>query len=156
MYKLDNGGPAKLLLQQMKNTTSRAGLDPLLNSQPVDLLDSVRANGTSGPDVEAPVLRYHAASQTYFLLYSANFWVTPKYDVEYATSKELRGKYVRAEKPLLRTGDFPELDGPGGASFSEDMTRIVFHNRAKGPIRGGEIRNLWVGYPKVEGGTIGF
>lgn len=46
--------------------------------------------------------------------------------MKYAYSNSLEGPYERASRPLLKTGDF-DLMSPGGATFSEDGTKMVFH-----------------------------
>lgn len=80
-----------------------------------------------GPLVEAPnVIRLDDG--TYVLFFSSFCFDSEKYNVNYATSSELTGPYVRAEKPLLETGDFG-LEGPGGATSTDDGGYLVFHGR---------------------------
>lgn len=85
-----------------------------------------------GNNMEAPYL--FKRGDVYFLAYSTHFTGDGTYDVQYATSKHVKGPYTRVKEPLLKTGtEFGcKLVGPGGASFqrfgvSKPYTRITFH-----------------------------
>ncbi|KIV90805.1 hypothetical protein PV10_05414 [Exophiala mesophila] len=81
-----------------------------------------------GPLIEAPVLAVSIQDKqrVYFLLYSANCFTTPLYNVAYATATDIRGPYVKMGRPMLVTGD-AGLIGPGGLDLLADSHMIVFH-----------------------------
>ncbi|KLJ09381.1 hypothetical protein EMPG_15198, partial [Blastomyces silverae] len=101
-----------------------------------------------GPLVEAPSL-IRSAQGVYFLFYSSHCSDSRAYDVKYATAREIRGPYVRAEQPLLKTGDFG-LVAPGGASVSTDGGKIAFHADCGGEGEGGR-RCMWVAAVEIDG-----
>ncbi|KKZ63699.1 hypothetical protein EMCG_02006 [[Emmonsia] crescens] len=49
----------------------------------------------------------------------------------YATARETAGPYMRAKKPLLKSGDFG-LGSPGGATVAKDGRKLVFHAVRRG------------------------
>ncbi|EYE98363.1 glycoside hydrolase family 43 protein [Aspergillus ruber CBS 135680] len=132
VYKVDgnsigNGGrcnnskpPFKsvpIMLQELeKNGTTPIG-------DPVQIFE--HDDDEDGELVESPNL-IRTAKGIYYLFYSSHCFISPEYDVKYATSPFLRGPYTRAKREFLRTGDF-DLDGPGGATVSQDGTKMVFH-----------------------------
>lgn len=97
---------------------------------PTQILDR---DDLDGPLVEAPVLAVSIRPnhRVYFLLYSANCFTTPLYNVAYATATDIRGPYVKAGRPLLVTGD-AGLVAPGGMDLLADSHMIVFHGHLPG------------------------
>ncbi|KAJ9664314.1 hypothetical protein H2198_000243 [Neophaeococcomyces mojaviensis] len=81
-----------------------------LIGKPTKLLDR---DALDGPLIEAPAM-YRSNEGIYFLFFSSNCFSTAMYDVSYATAADIRGPYVKASRPLLITGDGPDLVGPGG------------------------------------------
>lgn len=77
-----------------------------------------------GPYVEAPSLTKMADS-TYVLYYSSNCYVTPLYDVSYATSKNIRGPYKKFGG-LIQTGTYG-LTAPSGLDLAINGDHTVFH-----------------------------
>ncbi|KAI5209665.1 glycoside hydrolase family 43 protein [Aureobasidium subglaciale] len=86
---------------------------PLIVNEPAD-----------GPYVEAPALT-KMADGTYVLFYSPNCFVTPLYDVSYATSKNIRGPYKKFGG-LIKTGTHG-LRAPGGLDMAINGDHAVFH-----------------------------
>ncbi|EQL33000.1 hypothetical protein BDFG_04898 [Blastomyces dermatitidis ATCC 26199] len=125
-----------LLLQKMKADGIRA------DGEAVQILDRVAKE--DGPLVEAPSL-IRSAQGVYFLFYSSHCSDSRAYDVKYATARRITGPYVRAERPLLKTGDFG-LVAPGGASVSKDGGKIAFHADC-----GDEGRCMWVAAVEIDG-----
>ncbi|WP_430785680.1 family 43 glycosylhydrolase [Actinoplanes sp. G11-F43] len=82
-----------------------------------------------GTLVEAPTL--WKRNGVYVLFYSANFFGNGSYVSGYATAKNLRGPYRKAEAPLMTTDKFGgEVRGPGGQDVvtgPDGRDRIVFH-----------------------------
>ncbi|KAK4171573.1 family 43 putative glycoside hydrolase [Triangularia setosa] len=108
-----------------------------------------------GPLVEAPDLYWDEGTGTYVLFYSNHCWSEQGYSVNYATSKELSGKYKRSSKgSLIATGDGLGIVAPGGASAvvrvggddgENNKTSIVFHgNCAEGRCLFGVDINIGV------------
>lgn len=127
VYKVDGNSlnkhgkthPTPIMLQAMKDD----GVTP--DGDPVQLLDRSEADG---PLIEAPSLK--KSDDTYFLTFSSNMYDTTKYDVSYATASGIKGPYTKADEPLLVSGDpssVGSLAGPGGADFSANESKIVFH-----------------------------
>ncbi|KAJ5893627.1 hypothetical protein N7495_005318 [Penicillium taxi] len=130
VYKIDgnslNGDGTEhdtpIMLQKLKSD----GVTP--NGDATVILE----HGTSdGPLIEAPSLAH--ADGNYYLSFSSNMYDTTLYDISYATADVITGPYTKAQTPdgpLLVTGDpsnVGDLSGPGGADFTSDGTRIVFH-----------------------------
>ncbi|KAJ5246338.1 hypothetical protein N7468_001321 [Penicillium chermesinum] len=98
------------------------------NGDPTQILDRDDADG---PLIEAPSLVN--VDGTYYLSFSSNIYSTLKYDVSYATASAVGGPYTKVQAPdapLLVSGDpsnVGDLGGPGGADFSTDGSKIVFH-----------------------------
>ncbi|KAI9929964.1 hypothetical protein AWENTII_003584 [Aspergillus wentii] len=105
-----------IMLQELEND----GVTPV--GDPVQILD---IDESDGPLVEAPNI-IRAEQGIYYLFFSSHCFTSPGYNVKYAHSTSLKGPYKRADRPLLRTGDFG-LESPGGATVSHDGTRMVFH-----------------------------
>jgi beta-xylosidase len=78
-----------------------------------------------GPLVEAPRM-VRTSAGIYYLTVSSHCFTSLKYNVKYATATNITGPYTRASSPLLQTGDYG-LRSPGGASISQDGTKMVFH-----------------------------
>ncbi|KAI1138646.1 glycoside hydrolase family 43 protein [Hypoxylon sp. FL0543] len=91
---------------------------------PVQILD--RTDG-DGPLVEAPSV-VRTEDGMYILFFSSGCYLEPTYNVNYATSMSLQGPYQRAERPMIRTGEY-SLQAPGGATAVNvrDKVGIVFH-----------------------------
>lgn len=106
-----------IMLQELANN----GTTPI--GDPVQILENDSVE--DGELIESPNL-IRTEQGIYFLFYSSHCFASPEYDVKYATSSSLRGPYNRAKGALLRTGDFG-LNGPGGATVSQDGTKMVFH-----------------------------
>ncbi|PYH48956.1 glycoside hydrolase family 43 protein [Aspergillus saccharolyticus JOP 1030-1] len=105
-----------ILLQELEAD----GVTPVGN--PVQILQNDKSDG---PLVEAPnILR--TPQGIYYLFFSSHCFTSPKYNVKYAYATSLKGPYTRANRPLLKTGDF-DLISPGGATVSRDGTKMVFH-----------------------------
>ncbi|KAF9894548.1 hypothetical protein FE257_006433 [Aspergillus nanangensis] len=104
-----------ILLQELEED----GVTPV--GDPVEILYN---EDIDGPLVEAPNLI--RTQGLYYLFFSSHCYRSPGYDIKYAYSTELQGPYVRAARPLLKTGDFG-LRSPGGATVSQDGTKMVFH-----------------------------
>jgi beta-xylosidase len=79
---------------------------------------------TDGPYVEAPSLT-KTPDGTYVLFYSSNCFLTPLYDVSYATSKNINGPYKKFGG-LMETGTYG-LTAPGGLSIAINGDHAVFH-----------------------------
>jgi beta-xylosidase len=113
--------PTPIMLQQV----APDGFTPI--GPPTTILD--RGDG-DGPLVEAPSLM-RRTDGTYYLFYSSNCYDNTKYDVNFATAKNVRGPYTKTDRPLLITGD-NGLISPGGADVSRDGKKILFHGNANG------------------------
>lgn len=129
-YKVDgnslNGDgtlhPTPIMLQAVEDD----GVTP--TGDPIELIDRGPADG---PLIEAPSLT--KSGGTYFLSFSSNWFNTKAYDVSYATASSIKGPWTKQgapAAPLLVSGDASNvgpLAGPGGADFSGDGSKIVFH-----------------------------
>ncbi|RMZ83538.1 hypothetical protein DV738_g1085, partial [Chaetothyriales sp. CBS 135597] len=109
--------PTPIMLQEVAaDGVSKIG-------EPIQILDRSELDG---PLVEAPTL-YRSDEGIYFLFFSSNCFTTPLYDVSYATALNITGPYSRAGRPLLISGDGPNLVGPGGLDILENGKVVVFH-----------------------------
>ncbi|KAJ5527129.1 hypothetical protein N7513_011288 [Penicillium frequentans] len=124
------------------------------NGDSTQLLDRDDADG---PLIEAPSLAN--VDGTYYLSFSSNMYDTTDYDVSYATASALTGPFTKVQAPdapLLVSGDpsnVGNLAGPGGADFSADGSKIVFHAFENGQnIDNG--RAMYVADISVSGGVI--
>ncbi|TVY29053.1 putative arabinan endo-1,5-alpha-L-arabinosidase [Lachnellula hyalina] len=88
----------------------------------MDILDHIEGDG---PYIEAP--RIILVDGVYFLFFSSNCYLTPEYDVKYATASAIRGPYTRSSNQLLQTGMPFNLTAPGGAQITRDGNFMVFH-----------------------------
>jgi len=105
-----------IMLQQVSvdNGFTKIGLPtPLIVNDPAD-----------GPYVEAPSLT-KMPDGTYVLYYSSNCYVTPLYDVSYATSRNIKGPYKKFGG-LIQTGTYG-LTAPGGLDMAINGDHAVFH-----------------------------
>lgn len=123
------------------------GVSPI--GEPVTILDR---DNSDGPLVEAPSL-YRSKEGIYFLFFSSNCFTSPKYDVKYATAPNIIGPYTKASVPLLKFGDGPNLNGPGGADISTDGELLVFHANL-GPPGEPLKRAMFTARPKFSGRTV--
>ncbi|TVY45663.1 hypothetical protein LCER1_G008898 [Lachnellula cervina] len=88
----------------------------------MDILDHIEGDG---PYIEAPQIIL--VDGVYFLFFSSNCYLTPEYDIKYATASNIRGPYKRSSDKLLKTGMPFDLVAPGGAQITRDGTFMVFH-----------------------------
>jgi beta-xylosidase len=157
LYKIDgnsigNGGecrntvppivPTPIMLQQVDiDGVTKVG----------DLVTILSRDDSDGPYIEAPSL-YCSDEGVYFLFYSSNCFTSNKYDVRYATATKIEGPYTKAAEPLIKTGDRPNIHGPGGAHISSDGHILVFHaNMNPGvPLD----RRLYTAFPTFSGTTV--
>lgn len=113
----------------LQEVSASNGYSPI--GEATTLID--RSNG-DGPLVEAPAL-VRSREGVYVLFFGSNCYKTEWYDTAYATSRSVSGPYLKAGKPLLKTGTLG-LFAPGGADVLEDGERIVFHsNKEKGDAK---------------------
>ncbi|KAG2169977.1 hypothetical protein JADG_009716 [Aureobasidium aubasidani] len=111
--------PIMLQKVSVDNGFTKIGLPtPMIYNDPAD-----------GPYVEAPALT-KMSDGTYVLFYSSNCFVTPLYDVSYATSKNIRGPYKKFGG-LIKTGTYG-LRAPGGLDMAINGDHAVFHADWKG------------------------
>ncbi|RMZ89210.1 hypothetical protein DV736_g3563, partial [Chaetothyriales sp. CBS 134916] len=109
--------PTPIILQEVAgNGVTKIG-------EPVQILERGEQDG---PLIEAPAL-YRSDEGVYFLFFSSNCFTTPLYDIAYATALNITGPYRRANRPLLISGDGPNLVGPGGLDIIENGNMVVFH-----------------------------
>ncbi|KAK2024998.1 glycosyl hydrolase family 43 protein [Colletotrichum zoysiae] len=114
------------------------GVEPLVDT-PI-MMQEVQADGVTkvgdavqvlgrtdadGPLVEAPNL-VRTGDGLYILFFSSFCFNSDRYNVNYATSRSLKGPYQRAPRMLLQTGDF-NLTAPGGATSKVGGGQMVFH-----------------------------
>ncbi|KAF2223263.1 glycosyl hydrolase, partial [Elsinoe ampelina] len=77
-----------------------------------------------GPTVEAP--KIIKKEGFYVLFFSNNCFNSPYYTQSYAYSRNVRGPYTKAARPLYTLGT-QGLSGPGGGEATADGSRMVFH-----------------------------
>lgn len=158
VYKVDgnnrgNGGECGNTIEPILSTPIQLqqvgsdGVSPI--GEPVTILDR---DASDGPLVEAPSL-YRSVEGIYFLFFSSNCFDSSKYDIKYATATNILGPYVKASTPLVRSGDGPNLNGPGGADISDNGTLLAFHANLNPP---GEPlkRAMFIARPKFSGTTV--
>ncbi|KAI9710998.1 MAG: hypothetical protein M1820_002436 [Bogoriella megaspora] len=130
LYKVDgnslgSGGECLNMVKPIRSTPimlQKTAPDGVTHQgDPVQILDR---DDSDGPLVEAPYL--HKYGKKYVLFYSNGCFSAHDYTVSYAVADSIEGPYVKASKPLFAAGKLG-LDGPGGASVSEDGSKIVFH-----------------------------
>ncbi|TVY49866.1 putative arabinan endo-1,5-alpha-L-arabinosidase A [Lachnellula occidentalis] len=108
--------PTPIRLQRLEDD----GYSPA--GEPMDILDRIEGDG---PYIEAPQIIL--VDGVYFLFFSSNCFLTPGYDIKYATASAIRGPYTRSSNQLLQT-DVPfDLIAPGGAQITGDGKFMVFH-----------------------------
>jgi len=120
------------------------------NGDPLTIMNRTKADG---PLVEAPsLMRSHEG--IYFLFFSSGCTRSPTYDVKYATALNITGPYIRAEYPLLQTGDFGLL-APGSVGVHDDGNggfNMAFHARVQAPQ--GRIRAMFTTKLVFNGHTV--
>lgn len=122
-YKVDGNrlaadGPTPLLLQRVKRDGSK------IAGKPITLLG--KRVPSEGRCIEAPYLRALEGGG-FALFYSSHTFKDERYDVRVAFAERLEGPYRRADRSVLRTGDWG-LTGPGGWQAVEGGLGIgVFH-----------------------------
>ncbi|KAI2606541.1 glycoside hydrolase family 43 protein [Hypoxylon sp. NC1633] len=91
---------------------------------PVPIFDR---SDEDGPYVEAPSL-LRTADGLYILFFSSGCYVESSYNVNYATASSVKGPFQRAQRPMIRTGEYT-LQAPGGATavHVDDRVGIAFH-----------------------------
>ena len=109
--------PTPIMLQEVEQD----GIS--LIGSPIPILDR---DDFDGPLIEAPAL-YRSDEGIYFLFYSSNCFTTPLYDVAFATATNISGPYTKSGRPLLITGDGPDLVGPGGLDIITNGNMVLFH-----------------------------
>jgi beta-xylosidase len=115
---------------------------------PITILDR---DASDGPLVEAPSL-FRSRQGIYFLFFSSGCFTGPTYNVKYATATDIAGPYTKASAPLIKTGDGPNLQGPGGADITFDGKLMVFHaDMDPGP---GLKREMFTARPTFSGRTV--
>jgi beta-xylosidase len=140
------GGQTWIYIQKISND----GLT--LEGEPTRLITADQV--WEGILVEAPTLWKH--NDKYYLFYSANDYLTPRYAVGYAVADSVLGPYRKAKKPLLASSVKNRVIGPGGQDIVLDKDGdpwIVYHSWEPGSIRGMNIDPLrWEGdVPVVQG-----
>lgn len=109
--------PTPIMLQEVdKDGVTMIG-------DPIQILDR---DDSDGPLIEAPSLHL-SDDGIYFLFFSSSCFTTPRYDTSYATATNIQGPYTKSGRPLLVTGDGPDLVGPGGLDIIHGGTMVVFH-----------------------------
>lgn len=158
LYKIDgnnngNGGDCKNSVEPIVSTPIQLqqvgsdGVSPI--GEPVTILDR---DNSDGPLVEAPSL-FRSPEGVYFLFFSSGCYSEPSYSVKYATATAITGPYTKASAPLLKSGDGPDLKGPGGARISADGRLLVFHaitNSPSQPLN----RAMFTANPTFSGTTV--
>ena len=91
-----------------------------------DAIQILDRDQQDGPLIEAPSL-YRSDEGIYFLFYSSNCFTTPLYDTAYATAPNITGPYTKSGRPLLISGDGPDLVGPGGLDIIPGGNMVAFH-----------------------------
>ncbi|KAI4850765.1 glycoside hydrolase family 43 protein [Aureobasidium sp. EXF-8845] len=118
VYKVDanaigHGGSCNNMVSAEDGFTKIGLPTPLIVNDPAD-----------GPYVGAPSLT-KMSDGTYVLYYSSNCFLTPLYDVSYATSKNIKGPYKKFGG-LMKTGTYG-LTAPGGLDMAINGYHAVFH-----------------------------
>jgi beta-xylosidase len=173
-YKIDgnalgNGGACNNGVAPLKSTpimlqeVSADGLS--LVGAPSQILDR---DDSDGPLVEAPSL-HRSEEGVYFLFFASNCYSSPYYATSYATSGDVRGPYVKAGRPLLVTGDGPDVVGPGGLDVVNGGGLIGFHgiqgarapavkSEGEGEVQqsGPLVRGMYAGRAVFEGQSVSF
>ncbi|MEQ9497062.1 MAG: glycoside hydrolase family 43 protein [Deltaproteobacteria bacterium] len=121
------GGATNIWMQRLAPDGRALEGDPVaLLGEPGHEAWEVASYTAPRPLIEGPTLTKHG--DTYYLFYSANDWHSEHYGINYATSDDLRGPFIRAPGPWLRShGD---RAGPGGQEIfgTEDgRTWMAFH-----------------------------
>nr|OQO17825.1 hypothetical protein B0A51_14259 [Rachicladosporium sp. CCFEE 5018] len=98
-----------ILLQRLGPEGLKATSDP-----PVELLTN---DASDGPLVEAPLL-IRSDEGIYFLFFSSGCTRAKTYDLKYATATNITGPYERADRALLKTGDYG-LEAPGSVGITK-------------------------------------
>ncbi|KAF7514345.1 hypothetical protein GJ744_000115 [Endocarpon pusillum] len=158
VYKVDGnakgkGGDCGNSIEPIVSTPvllQQVGLDGVtLIGDPMPILDR---DDRDGPLVEAPSI-YQSAEGIYFLFFSSGCYTSPSYEIKYATATDIAGPYTKASKPLLKSGDGPNLNGAGGASVSADGKVMIFH--ANLSPRGRPLyRGVFTAKPRFDGRTV--
>jgi Glycosyl hydrolases family 43 len=124
--------PTRIMLQEVgEDGITKIGF-------PVEILDRDEADG---PLIENPSLAL-SDQGVYFLFYSSNCFTTPLYATSYATAPRIEGPYEKASRPLLITGDGPNIVGPGGLDIIADGQTVVFHGQMT--VKNDPVMAEWV------------
>ncbi|KAK5625360.1 hypothetical protein RRF57_001076 [Xylaria bambusicola] len=122
----------------------------LLDS-PTTILDNEGASNNGV--VEAPAL-YKIANGNYVLFYSAHCYSSDDYDIEYAFSSTINGRYTN-RGILLRSVDNKGIWGPGGLDLDPNGHTVLFHGRVN-PNQGNAARVLYGADITINGQSIGY
>ena len=114
-----------------------------------DAMQILDRDDYDGPLIEAPSL-YRSDEGIYFLFFSSNCFTGPLYDTSYATATNITGPYTKSNRPLMITGDGPNLIGPGGMDIIRDGGMVVFHSHLP-PITTGSGKNRKVQFNLTRG-----
>jgi beta-xylosidase len=96
----------------------------------IQLLDRSEADGSL---IEAPAMFY--SNGIYYLFFSSSCYDKTLYDVSYATSHSLTGRFTKASSPLLKTGyTAANVQGPGGCDVNMHGNKLVFHGYLNGQV----------------------
>jgi arabinan endo-1,5-alpha-L-arabinosidase len=139
------GGQTWIYVQQ----TSDDGLT--LVGEPTRLFRADK--GWEGILVEAPTMWKH--DEQYFIFYSANDYLSPRYAIGYAVADDILGPYTKlGNDPFLETSIRDGLVAPGGQDIviaADGETWMVYHTWAVDFRPMNLIRLQWVdGMPVVE------
>ncbi|ETN40550.1 uncharacterized protein HMPREF1541_04827 [Cyphellophora europaea CBS 101466] len=170
-YKLDgnangNGGNCNNGIAPFQNTpimlqeVDQDGVT--LIGGPTQILDRDEADG---PLVEAPSL-HRSDEGIYFLFFASNCFSSPQYATSYATATSVGGPYTKAARPLLVTGDGPDVYGPGGLDIMAGGNLVSFHGilgQSASPARadvggtqGPLVRGMYTGQMTFGGREVSF
>jgi beta-xylosidase len=137
--------PTPILLQEVDTD----GIT--LIGEAVEILDR---DNFDGPLIEAPSL--HLSDEgIYFLFFSSNCFTTPLYDTSYATATNITGPYTKSGRPLLVTGDGPNLLGPGGMDIIKGGNMILFHGHLTNSNIQGNLAEVQKSSGKKNRGKLG-
>jgi len=141
-HNADGRHPTPILLQKM----SSDGLTPVGNA--TQILDR---SAEDGAYVEAPDIAL--VNGVYFLFHSSHCFLTPDYDIRYATASKITGPYTKNPTPLKKSGD-NGLSGPGSLSvLPGNASFAVFHaaNTSSTPSSGLHPRPMYIAEIKYNG-----
>ncbi|KAI1799954.1 glycoside hydrolase family 43 protein [Daldinia bambusicola] len=110
--------PTPIMLQEVEEDgVTKVG-------EPIEIFNR---SDEDGPLVEAPSM-LRTDNGLYILFFSSGCYLEPSYNVNYATSTSLTGPFQRAQRPVIKSGEYT-LHAPGGATAVHvgDKVGIAFH-----------------------------